>query len=192
MDCLNSDDGSRHARSLCIDSNRRLPVVALVAVVAMALSACGGISRHDAPARVEDRGAQRPPQQGSETQIAAYTPPAQPRIARPQPKRAVSVLMRRADDQRRTGDLDGATVSLERALRIAPDDAMLWHRLAEVRLMQKRHAMVVQLAAKSNALAVSGDRDLRSRNWRLIAQARRGMGDLRGAREADRRVAELR
>lgn len=174
-------------------STVRLARAILVGALAIALAACGGYSRIDAPAQVEERSAppETRPQPGSTAQIAAYTPPAAPRIARPQPKRAVSVLMRRADDQRRAGDLDGATVSLERALRIAPDDAMLWHRLAEVRLAQQRYSLVVQLAAKSNALALPDDRDLRSRNWQLIAQARRGLGDSRGARDAERRAASL-
>ena len=66
----------------------------------------------------------------ADTQIAAYSPPAEPQIARAQPDRAVAVLLRRAEDQQRSGDLDAATVSLERALRITPDDALLWQRLA--------------------------------------------------------------
>lgn len=173
-------------------SMRRVASAALIAVAAFGLGACGGLSRSEAPAQVEERTVPRPQQQGSDTQIAAYTPPSQPRIARPQPKRAVSVLMRRADDQRRAGDLDAATVSLERALRIAPDDALLWQRLAEVRLVQQRHALVVQLAAKSNALALSTDRALRARNWQLIAEARQSLGDSRGAREAERHAAALR
>ena len=128
---------------------------------------------------------------GSDVQIAAYTPPAQPQIARPQPKRAVTVLMRRADDQRNNGDLDGASASLERALRIAPEDAVLWHELAEVRMAQQQHYRVVQLAAKSNALASPHDAALRSSNWRLIAKARRAQGDVSGARDAERRASSL-
>jgi hypothetical protein len=166
----------------------------VVGAFAVTLAACGGLGRSERPAQVEERGELPPPPQGSAgggAQIAAYTPPAQPRYARPAPKRAVQVLMRRADDQRSGGDLDGATVSLERALRIAPDDALLWHRLAEVRMAQQRADLVVQLAAKSNALADAADRELRSGNWRLIAQARRSLGDSSGAREAERRAAAL-
>jgi predicted Zn-dependent protease len=100
--------------------------------------------------------------------------------------------MRRAEDQRRNGELDAATVSLERALRITPDDALLWQRLAGVRLAQQRHDLVLQLAAKSNALAKADDRGLRSENWRLIAQSRRALGDGSGAREAERQAAALR
>jgi predicted Zn-dependent protease len=125
----------------------------------------------------------------SDTQIAAYRPPVQPSYARPEPKRAVAALMRRAEDQRASGELDAATVSLERALRIAPEEPILWHRLAEVRDAQRRPDLVVQLAAKSNALANPEDRQLRRDNWRLIAGARHALGDQDGAREAERRAA---
>lgn len=99
--------------------------------------------------------------------------------------------MRRAEDQRNVGELDGAIVSLERALRISPDDAVLWHELAEVRMAQQKHHLVVQLAAKSNALANPRDVPLRSANWRLIAKARRAQGDISGARDAQRRADSL-
>jgi len=158
------------------------------------LSACGGMSRTDTPARVEERSATPQATQaepGSDVQIAAYTPPAQPQVARAQPKRAVSVLMSRAAGQRDNGDLDGASASLERALRIAPEDAVLWHELAVVRMAQQQHHLVVQLAAKSNALASPRDPSLRSSNWRLIAKARRAQGDVSGARDADRRASSL-
>ena len=169
------------------------------ASLALLLSACGGMSRTDTPARVEERTVVPPPEQAEETseetssevQIAAYTPPAQPQIARPQPNRAVTALMRRADEQRGNGDLDGASASLERALRIAPEDAVLWHELAEVRMVQQQHHLVVQLASKSNALASPHDASLRSSNWRLIAKARRAQGDDSGARDADRRASSL-
>jgi hypothetical protein len=159
------------------------------------LSACGGPGRSERPAQVEHResvpGSPTPGASSGgsgEAQIAAYIPPVQPTIARPEPNRAVSALMRRAEDQRKSGDLDGATVSLERALRIAPEDAVLWHRLAGVRMTQRQYDRVIQLAAKSNALASPGDASLRSSNWQLIAQARRAMGDVSGARDAERRA----
>ncbi len=157
----------------------------------MVLAACGGYTRTDRPADVETRSETPPPTDGR-PQIAAYKPPAQPKFAKPAPKRAVEVLMRRSSDQQRAGDLDGATVSLERALRISPDDAALWNRLAEVRMAQQRHALVVQLAAKSNALASANDRDLRRRNWLLIAGAKRAMGDASGARYAENQAAASR
>jgi cytochrome c-type biogenesis protein CcmH/NrfG len=169
-----------------------IPTVAVL-LMTLVLAGCGGLPRSERPAQVEDRGVVPPPSSTARTpQIAAYTPPAQPRIARPEPNRAVAVLMRRADDQRNGGDLDGAAASLERALRIAPEDAVLWHRLAELRMGQGNYASANQLAAKSNALASPADQALRSANWTLIARARRAMGDVDGARTAERRAGELR
>mgnify|MGYP001546694494 FL=1 len=172
----------------------------LLGIAALLLSACGGTGRSDRPAEVVEGAVvpsqparpapgQTPSVTGSDTQIAAYRPPVQPSYARPEPKRAVAALMRRAEDQRASGELDAATVSLERALRIAPEEPILWHRLAEVRDAQHRPDLVVQLAAKSNALANPEDRQLRRENWRLIAGARHALGDQDGAREAERRAA---
>lgn len=162
-----------------------------LALLGFALAGCGGI-RTDRPASVEDRGDAPPTAASRGPQIAAYTPPAPPQYSRPEPNRAVTVLVRRADDQRRAGDLEGAAASLERALRISPEDAVLWHRLAEVRLGQRNYPMVSQLAAKSNALSGPADQALRSANWRLIARARRAMGDADGARSAEIRAGESR
>ncbi len=160
----------------------------------LVLAGCAGVNRTDRPAQVEERAtsAPRPSVDDSDVRIAAYTPPARPRYARPVPTRAVAVLMRKADDQSQQGELDAASISLERALRIAPDDPVLWHRLAEVRMVQQRHDLVVQLAAKSNALTSPRDHRLLSSNWQLIARSRRALGDATGAREAERRAAALR
>lgn len=161
----------------------KLAVIA--AMLSVLLVGCGGLSRSDRPAQVESRGAEPPPADtGRAPQIAAYTPPSSPRYARPAPKRAVEVLMAKANEQRRQGDLAGATVSLERALRIEPDDALLWHRLAGVRLDQRRFDLVAQLAAKSNSLADPADADLRRANWSITATAREALGDAGGARVA--------
>lgn len=166
-------------------------LVVLVALLG-GLHGCGTVPRSDSPAQVEDRAAPRPAAEGRVPEVAAYTPPATPVIARAEPQRAVAVLMRRAEDQRSAGDLDSAAVSLERALRIDPDDAELWHRLAAVRLSQQRHALVLELAAKSNALAAPQDRALRAANWELIARARSALGDAQGARAAQREAAATR
>ncbi len=166
--------------------------IGAVSALALILAACGGMGRVDGPATVEDRGAVPRPAAGGddEVQIAAYTPPAVPQVARAQPSRAVSLLMQRAAEQRASGDLDGALVSLERALRIAPEDPVLWHELAVVRLNQGQYGRAEQLAAKSNALAAAGDGQLRGANWRLIAKVRRVQGDATGARDAEHRAQQ--
>ncbi|HEC15614.1 MAG TPA: tetratricopeptide repeat protein [Sedimenticola sp.] len=139
-----------------------------------------GTAQTQAPTGEQDQG----------VQIAAYTPP--PRVrARPVTSQAVAGLVQRAGQQRQAGDLAGAAATLERALRIEPRNAHLWHRLARIRLEQKRYDQAEGLAAKSNSLAAA-DRDLRRENWRLIARARRTAGNLAGAREAESQVARMR
>ena len=105
--------------------------------------------------------------------------------------RAVALLWEEAEEARRTERLDDAVNALERALRLAPEDPVLWSRLAELRLRQKDFAVAENLAAKSNALA--GDRRvLRYRNWLLIAEARRRRGDEAGAEKARAEAQRLR
>ena len=78
----------------------------------------------------------------------------------------------------------------ERALDIEPENAWLWHRLAQVRLQQGRLDQAASFAAKSNTLAVSDPR-LSAENWGLIASVRQQQGDLAGAREASERARML-
>jgi tetratricopeptide (TPR) repeat protein len=103
---------------------------------------------------------------------------------------AVVALLNRANQDARAGRHDVAAASLERAIKIDPGNAWLWHRLAGARLDQGRAGEAASLAAKSNALAV-GDAGLQARNWRLIARVHRQRGEDVAARAAERRAREL-
>lgn len=81
---------------------------------------------------------------------------------------------------RRYGD---AAAQIDRALRIQPKNAELWHVLAEIRLRQNQPGLAEDLAKKSNSLAKSNG-DLVKSNWRIIADARRQQGDGAGAQDA--------
>lgn len=107
-----------------------------------------------------------------------------------QPSAAIVALADRADEQARSGEFEAAAANLERALRIEPDSAPLWTRLANVRLEQGSYVLAEDLALRSNSLAPDDD-FLRSVNWRLIAEARRQRGDAIGADEADKRAQAL-
>ena len=87
-------------------------------------------------------------------------------------------------------DLEAAAASLERAIRIDPRNAILWHHLATIRLAEGEPTEAEQLAAKSNSLA-AGNQPLQARNWELIAQARHERGDAAGARAAEQRARGL-
>lgn len=84
---------------------------------------------------------------------------------------ATNTLLAQADRQRAAGNLESAAASLERALRIEPRNAWLWHHLAKVRLDQGKYDLAANLAAKSNSLA-AGDQELIEKNRALIRQAR--------------------
>ena len=99
------------------------------------------------------------------------------------PNRAVALLWERAERARGEGRIEDALGALERALRLTPEDPVLWSRAAELRLRQGEFAVAENLAAKSNALAPD-QRLLRYRNWLLIAEARERRGDTEGAQKA--------
>ena len=99
-------------------------------------------------------------------------------------------LLDRADDYRQAGDISNEAATIERALRIDPKNARLWHRLAEARLDQGQAQQAEQLALKSNALS-AGNTRLQASNWQLVARARWSMDDSTGARTAEKRAREL-
>ena len=130
-----------------------------------------------------------PPQpEGFEVEPAA---PDQPQIRPdPQTSKAALALLGKAREAAQDGNLTVAEAQLERALRIEPQNAVLWHYMAKLRLHQGQLSQAAGLAAKSNSL----NRDnvqLQADNWRIIAHARYQKGDKAGAREAQRRADEL-
>ena len=100
--------------------------------------------------------------------------PAPPPERLPPPRAettAVAGLMESARADSAAGRLSNAAATLERALRIEPRNARLWHDLAQVRLQQREYSQAEQLAARSNLFA-GNDADLRAANQRLIEEAR--------------------
>ena len=103
----------------------------------------------------------------------------------PTPSRndAVISLLDTARSQSAAGKHDMAGASLERALRIEPQNPELWQELARVRLQQGQYREAENLAAKANILS-GADMNLRAENWQIIGQARTRLGDHQGAQEA--------
>lgn len=165
---------------------KRLAIPLLLGLIQL-LAGCLGSDdyRSKPPAPVE-----KPAQPGA-AEVAPYRPPATPETVRPEPNRAVQVLLRRAGDQQAAGDLTAAVVSLERALRIEPHNALLWSRLAHVREQQSQYGLAEDLAQKSNSMAAY-DAALKQDNWSLIARVRRAVGDVAGARAAESQAERVR
>lgn len=85
---------------------------------------------------------------------------------------AVDTLLASAQREQSSGNLSQAAATLERALRIEPRNARLWHALAKVRLAQGQPGLAEALARKSSTLAGT-DTQLRQQNNTLISEAQR-------------------
>ncbi len=168
--------------AVCI---RTPPARALLLALATALTLAGCAGTAESPGRDVPSEAEQP----SERAPARTDGVVQHQVD----NRAVALLWDDAEQARRDGNLDTAVTKLERAVRLAPEDPVLWSRLSELRLRQEDFAVAENLAAKSNALAGDG-RLLRYRNWLIIAAARQQRGDEEGAvqarEEAERLQAE--
>ncbi|MES2869862.1 MAG: tetratricopeptide repeat protein [Pseudomonadota bacterium] len=92
----------------------------------------------------------------------------------------VLALLTTAQQQQSSGDLNGASSSLERAQRVAPREPQVLYRLAQVRMAQGDAAQAEQFARRGLTFA-SGRPDLQASLWGLIAQAREKQGDAAGA-----------
>ncbi len=131
------------------------------------------------------------------TQSELFTKPPQT-VIRPEKKElhpkfsspAIVALMSDAGQSTKTGNLDGAAVTIERALRIEPRNSYLLYELAVLRYKQEKYRLAEDLARKSVLLAV-GNNHLKGNGWLLISDARLKQGDKQGAAEARKKAAEL-
>jgi Flp pilus assembly protein TadD len=57
-----------------------------------------------------------------------------------------------SQSEREAGDLGGAAATVERALTISPDEAVLWMELAEIRMAQGDFALAEEMARKALTL----------------------------------------
>lgn len=103
---------------------------------------------------------------------------------------AIASLLKEADIKVKEGRLNLASSLLERALRIEPKNALVWHKLAGVRFKQKHWKLAESLAQKSY-LYSSDDMSLQIYNWHLIASARNKQGNIQGARQARERAEQI-
>jgi len=82
-------------------------------------------------------------------------------------------------------EFNQAELFLERALRLEPRSAKLWHTMGQVKFEQQHHAQTVQFCLKSNSLARK-DPQLIQKNWSLLEKAYLRMGETEKATEVRR------
>ena len=103
---------------------------------------------------------------------------------------AVVALLNSAKNQSNDGDHDRAAATLERAVKIEPKNALIWHHLAKVYFRQKMYREAINFATRSNALA-GVNRFLIGDNWLVIGDARAALGDQLGAKSAKARAMKF-
>lgn len=103
-----------------------------------------------------------------------------------QKETVIASLIKDAKQYSTQGKTEQAVAIIERALRIEPKNALLWHQLAVLRMQQHQWQQAISMARKSNALAGENKR-LKSDNWALIAAAYDALGKKDKANEARNR-----
>jgi cytochrome c-type biogenesis protein CcmH/NrfG len=121
--------------------------------------------------------------------------PAVPEPPRPPPKQfklgpATASLVAQAHKQASTGNYEPAAATIERALRIEPENPLLWIELGQVRLSEGNAAQADGMGHKALALA-TGDVTAQSSAWRLIADSLRARQRNQEAADAEKKAATL-
>ena len=182
------------------------PLLTLSAALALSLLAGCSVNPQHLPAPVEHRipATDALPNTGSPAVVTAqpqYTPNTTPEAADTSPTpptsdtraphdSTITALVTRANEQAAGGQYQAAAGSIERAIRITPDDAELWYDLARIRLRQGELDEAEELAVKSRSMA-AGHPALQARNWRLVALIRQQRSDPDGAAQALETAREL-
>ena len=121
-----------------------------------------------------------------------YSPPSLPPPA-PRSDRTIvlspasSALVKQAHAQIAGGDLAAASSTLDRALRIEPDNALLWIELGRLRLAETDPHQAEVCSRKALALG-SGNRVAQSQAVRLLVDALRAQGRNQEAHEVESRL----
>lgn len=164
---------------------------ALIAIVSLA--ACGSPIPRPGPAATGE-----PPSGTAQPTppIPSQPAPAAPGRPSPPPARqfhlgaASSALVTQAHTQANGGDYGQAAATLERALRIEPDNPLVWIELGRVHLAANDAAQADAMGHKALALA-TGDPTAQSSAWHLIADSLRASGRNGEAAQAEERAAGL-
>ncbi len=148
----------------------------LVILIMLSISACGSYLK---------KTAEQPTEQGGSTGVfSQQIKPADTTSA------AVLALIKKARSDAMAGKMDKAMLRLERAVRIEPANAAVWHYMAKLFLQQENYKQAAGYAAKSSSLARS-NRTLIIDNWRIIAHARYRQGNLKAAQKAQDKINTL-
>ncbi len=140
-----------------------------------------------ATSRVSSEPSTSPPSAPPSTQPLPFptAPPPPPAVRENRLSPATGSLVTQARAQVARGDLPAASSTLDRALRIEPNNPLLWIELGKLRLVEGDPHQAEICGRKALALA-SGDRRSQSQAGRLLADALRAQQRNQEAREVEK------
>ena len=100
---------------------------------------------------------------------------------------ASRALVSQAQSQLATKNFAVAASSIERALRIEPDNPLLWIELGKVRQAEGNYVQAENMGRRALAMSANAPR-AQSAAWSLIAESYRARGKNTEAREAQARA----
>ncbi|MEJ0006844.1 MAG: tetratricopeptide repeat protein [Steroidobacteraceae bacterium] len=188
--------------SLLLDVRRLITLLALL-LAGLNLSGCvifrAPIDSAGAPPPVHPApGTSTSPAISASPAVPPEAAPAQPPPVGPPPAAtrqfhlgpAATALVAQAHRQATGGDQQAAISTIERALRIEPDNPLLWIELGEIHESAGRFDQAAGLGHKALQLA-TGDPHAQSASWRLIADSLKARNRNGEAAEAQRRADAL-
>jgi tetratricopeptide (TPR) repeat protein len=168
-----------------------------LAVAASLLSACSIVRAPESQSPAGPGPAPATPSQqpGSAQPQPAPLPPGVTETPRPPPKQfrlspATGALVTQARKQANSGAYEPAAATIERALRIEPENPLLWIELGQIRLGEGNASQANSMGHKALALA-TGDAQAQASSWHLIADSLRALQRNPEAAEADQKAAAL-
>jgi len=167
---------------------RLLPLIALLALAGCSIAPFKAATEPSAAGTTGTRPAGSGPVLTAPTDIAKPAPetvieaPAPVQIPKERPRTAPATLspasralVSQAQEQRNKGDLPGATGSLERALRIEPNNPLLWIEMGRLRMDQGNFPQAENMGRKALSMSVGDDRT-QGAAWQLIGESLKARG----------------
>jgi tetratricopeptide (TPR) repeat protein len=175
-----------HSRSPAAGAHAILRPWLAVLALSLTLGACA------LPAPYQPPPAPLPPPPPPVVETQPATPPAtieetqplpEPVVREPTLGAASRALVSQAQAQLEGGNYAVAASSIERALRIEPDNPLLWIELGKLRQAEGNYVQAENMGRKAVSMAINTPRT-QSSAWRLIAESYRARGRNAEAQEA--------
>ena len=169
-----------------VQTPHSLKTLVLVLGVAAMLSGCPAPARRAQPSPTPPSSPPPSAPTGSPSSISPA--PGSPQPKPPPRQNSLSPATRSLVTQSRSllahGDFNGASSTLDRALRLEPNNPLLWIELGRVRLVEGDARQAEGCGRKALALA-SGDHGAQQQAGRLLADALRAQQRNQEAREVE-------